>query len=416
MKNHIIFFSGGIASFEVAHWVKTNYPHDNILLYFTDTLWEDEDLYRFIYEASDKMQLPMLYHCYGLNPIQLMHKQAVVFNSRIGDCSKILKIGVAANYFRKGIEPPIVKWHNIEYLKQDIDPLEDRFSEKTTMYYGIGWEEEHRKIAIEKNWKPFNVYMPLIEEWDIEKGKALEIYVIKKPRLYDYGFSHNNCKGRCVKAGQGHYINLLQQMPEVYKKTMEYEFHMSRYVAEYHYLRNQKYVPEAERFSDDTLEILLKELNDAYEDYFYGKEPKPKLYVPSYVTAIPYRTEMLIIDYCFVKDRKGSWKREKARKSHHKRTGKPQKKWFVKSEPGMKLIETRHCTPKIYSYIKRSKKGISKPYPLRNLYWDAVKEGLHHKPKNVIVQKQKSKQIDLFDIGGCGCDFGISHEEVCKLM
>lgn len=47
IKNHIIFFSGGTASFAVAAWVKKKHPNDNILLYFTDTLWESEDLYRF---------------------------------------------------------------------------------------------------------------------------------------------------------------------------------------------------------------------------------------------------------------------------------------------------------------------------------------------------------------------------------
>lgn len=189
---------------------------------------------------------------------------------------------------------------------------------------------------------------------------------------------------------------------------------MSRYVAEYHYLHNQKYVPEAERFDDDTLEILLKELNDAYEDYFWDRVSKPNLYVPSYVTATPYETEKLLIDYCFVKDKKGKWKREVARKTYYERTKLKKRKWFVKSTDSIRLIETRHLIPKSYSYMKRTRKGISKPYPLRNLYWDAKAEGLDKKPKNVIVQKQKSKQIDLFDVGGCGCDFSQTDASACE--
>lgn len=141
MRNHIIFFSGGIASFEVAHFVKSQYPNQNILLYFTDTLWENPDLFRFMYEASEKLELPLLYHAYGLNPAQLMHKQAVVYNSRIGNCSTILKMGVAADYFFKGIEPERVKWHNAQYLKQPIEPLAEGFKENTTIYFGIGFEE-----------------------------------------------------------------------------------------------------------------------------------------------------------------------------------------------------------------------------------------------------------------------------------
>ena len=43
MRNHIIFFSGGKSSFAVADYVKEKYPEDNIVLYFTDTLWPDLD-------------------------------------------------------------------------------------------------------------------------------------------------------------------------------------------------------------------------------------------------------------------------------------------------------------------------------------------------------------------------------------
>lgn len=192
MRNHAVFFSGGKSSFTVAHLVKERYPEDNIFLYFTDTRWEDEDLYRFIYEGSDKLELPMLYHCYGLNPIQLMHKQRVVFNSRIGDCSKILKMGVAADYFRRGIEPETMKWYNQEYLKEPIDPLREGFAENTTLYFGIGWDEAHRESAIKKNWQPFQVEMPLIEEV-VDNAVILERYNIRQPRLYDLGFAHNNC-------------------------------------------------------------------------------------------------------------------------------------------------------------------------------------------------------------------------------
>lgn len=60
MRNHIIFFSGGKSSFAVADWVLSQHPEDNILLYFTDTKWENEDLYRFINESSDKLKLPRI--------------------------------------------------------------------------------------------------------------------------------------------------------------------------------------------------------------------------------------------------------------------------------------------------------------------------------------------------------------------
>lgn len=45
----------------------------------------------------------------------------------------------------------------------------------------------------------------------------LELLGIKRPKLYELGFSHNNCGGFCVRAGQGHFANLLKQKPELYK-------------------------------------------------------------------------------------------------------------------------------------------------------------------------------------------------------
>ena len=77
----------------------------------------------------------------------------------------------------------------------------------------------HRQPAIVENWKPFKVEMPLIDN-PIVKGESLNIYNIKKPLMYDLGFSHNNFNGRFVKAMQGHFTNLLQQIPEVFKKTI----------------------------------------------------------------------------------------------------------------------------------------------------------------------------------------------------
>ncbi|OHX41391.1 hypothetical protein [Cytobacillus oceanisediminis] len=93
--NHIVFLSGGNASFAVAAWVKEQYGHlkeHSILLYFTDVLWEDIDLYRFIIDASNRLELPMLLHSRGLTPPQLMVKQKFMANSRVGSCSKELKM------------------------------------------------------------------------------------------------------------------------------------------------------------------------------------------------------------------------------------------------------------------------------------------------------------------------------------
>ncbi|WP_156488317.1 phosphoadenosine phosphosulfate reductase family protein [Fictibacillus phosphorivorans] len=286
MKNHIIFFSGGLSSFSVADYVKKNFPNDNILLYFTDTLWESMDLYRFINEASDKMELPLLTHSMGLTPVQLMFEQKVIFNSRIGNCSKYLKMKVAADYLKKGKRPNIEKWRNKQYLKHED------FTTEAILYFGIGFMESHRAAPIQKNWQPFKVEMPLINQLWFEHAPVLEEYSIRQPILYDYGFSHNNCNGRCVKAGMSHFKRLRSTMPEVFKELVEQEHYLKLYVSEYHYIKNL----EVDGLTEDVKALWHEKLDDAYRDYFYGRAKRPKVYIP---------TDLFIQQYGFMK-RKGS--------------------------------------------------------------------------------------------------------------
>lgn len=319
--NHIIFFSGGKSSFSAADWVKTHYPEDNIVLYFTDTLWEHEDLYRFIDEASDKLQLPLLTHSMGVNPVQLMYKEKVIYNSRIGNCSKILKMRVASRYIRKGSKPPIEKWRNREYLK------DEDFRTGATLYFGIDWTEAHRQEAIVRNWKPYKVEMPLIDN-AIDNNAVLRKYGIRQPKLYDLGFAHNNCAGRCVKAGQGHYKHLSEQMPDVFQEIMEQEHHLRMYVSSWRYIKGME-SDGRDGLTDDVKAEWLAELDAAYEDYFNGKAKKPGLFIHP-----------------------------------------------AGASQGAKI--------KAHTFMKRG----SEPFSIRDL-WNEIKDD--------------PKQIDMFDVGGCGC-------------
>jgi PP-loop superfamily ATP-utilizing enzyme len=48
---HIVSFSGGMGSFAEAKSCVDKYGKENVLLLFSDTLMEDEDLYRFLMET-----------------------------------------------------------------------------------------------------------------------------------------------------------------------------------------------------------------------------------------------------------------------------------------------------------------------------------------------------------------------------
>ena len=245
MHNHIIKFSGGKSSFAVAAYIKEKYPNDNVVLYFNDVLWEDEDLYRFNNDVSDKLQLPLLVQSMGITPPQLMVQKKFLANNRVGICSQELKIKVGMRFLNKGIVPKIEHWRNEKYLKQSIhvERNEDFFN-RTTLYFGIGWEESHRLKPIEENWKLFDVQFPLVEEIE-DRDVYFEKYSIEIPRLYKQNFSHNNCAGRCVKAGKGHFQNLLMQKSHTFFELLEQELvigHYARYVRQPSYREDKDYL------------------------------------------------------------------------------------------------------------------------------------------------------------------------------
>lgn len=379
MQNHIIFFSGGKSSFSVADYVKTNFPDDNIVLYFTDTLWESDDLYRFIYQASDRLQLPMLTHSAGLNPLELMFEKKLVFNSMIGDCSKILKMKVAREFLKKGIEPPIVKWRNKEHLK-----VED-FTKKAILYFGIGFEEMHREAAIRKNWQPFQVEMPLIDNI-IDNDEVLRKYNLRQPVLYDMGFSHNNCNARCVKAGQGHYKNLLEQMPDVFYELVEQEHHIKLYVSSYRYIKEMK-SDGRDGLDDEVKRLLFKELDDAYRDYFYGRSKRPKVYVHPSATATPEYIDLLWHPFIYNKAKKKIIEIKPSRLVHRK--------------------YTEHMKIRQYSFMKKggSPLPLTKFVPMARRQIAKEKAELRRSGKqlDIFAFLDSKPEVDALDIGGCGC-------------
>ena len=58
---HVIMYSGGKASWLAAHLVANKYSESDVKLLFTDTKTEDEDLYRFLYEGAEALDLPLVH-------------------------------------------------------------------------------------------------------------------------------------------------------------------------------------------------------------------------------------------------------------------------------------------------------------------------------------------------------------------
>jgi hypothetical protein len=196
-RKHIIFYSGGIGSYFTARRVVEKEGNENVILLFTDTKIEDADLYRFIDETSKKLGAKLIKLQDGRTPWEVARDVRFLPNSRIAQCSHLLKQKMADAWIKKNFKP-----------------------EECVLYLGIDWTEEHRRKGPTKNYKPYEVRFPMCEKPYLTKPEMLDILekedLIQRPRLYKMGFAHNNCGGFCFRAGIGHFKNLLEKNRELY--------------------------------------------------------------------------------------------------------------------------------------------------------------------------------------------------------
>ena len=196
--DHVVFFSGGMSSFFTALRAKEKYG--KVRLLFTDTKYEDEDLYRFLEETSEYLDSELVILSDGRDPWQIFKDVKFLGNSRVDPCSKILKRDLAQSWIKTNYPEP----------------------DKVVLHLGMNWDEEHRLERSTRYWKPYKVEGLLTEPPYLSREdmtKHLRDIGIKQPRLYDLGFPHNNCGGFCIKAGQAHFKLLLEKMPEKYAEV-----------------------------------------------------------------------------------------------------------------------------------------------------------------------------------------------------
>jgi len=200
MKKIIVNFSGGLCSFWAAKRSIEKYGAENVTLLFADVMIEDEELYRFNEAASAHLGIAITRICVGKTPWELFREQKMIANSRFPICSIYLK------------REPLDEWHRKNCMEMD-----------TIIVIGMDYTEDARVDAMRKANPFWTIESPMCEPplWDKCKIIAeTEKLGLPIPRLYRMGFPHNNCGGRCVRAGISHFVHLLRVLPD---KFMEWE-------------------------------------------------------------------------------------------------------------------------------------------------------------------------------------------------
>jgi 3'-phosphoadenosine 5'-phosphosulfate sulfotransferase (PAPS reductase)/FAD synthetase len=194
---HLVSFSGGLGSWMCARRVAEQYGTDDLYLVFTDVLIEDEDLYRFLPEAAADVGGKLIWLKGDRDPWDVFREKRYMGNTLIAHCSEELKT------------KPFYKWVSEQGWGSD----------DFTVYLGIDWTESHRLENAKKRRPEVHFEAPLCEKPLLTKEHILtelKSAGIELPKLYKMGFSHNNCGGCCVKAGQGQWARVLEEMPERY--------------------------------------------------------------------------------------------------------------------------------------------------------------------------------------------------------
>lgn len=195
--NYIVNLSGGLTSFEALRRTIARYGKANTHAVFADTLIEDSDLYRFLDDQERYFGIAITRLADGRTPFDVwMDKRVVTTEFGFAHCSDILK--------RKQING---------WIRQTFQP------DDYALVFGMDWSEAERMARMVAHYAPTPVWFPLAEAPYMDKchiADELERIGIAVPALYLEGFTHNNCGGGCVRAGQAHWALLWRNRPETY--------------------------------------------------------------------------------------------------------------------------------------------------------------------------------------------------------
>lgn len=192
MTFHLIQFSTGTASAEVAFMVAEKYGTERLVLITADTRVEDEDNWRFAFDVVNALPgVRWTLLCDGRTPMQVGRDHRCVPNNRMAVCSRVLK-------------RELIRGH----LDATYDPAE------SVVYLGYDWFEADRIDAAAAHWSPWRVETPLFTRRPaLDKVQLLDhmrdVRGIEPPRLYKTGAPHANCGGCCVRGGQDEWRRVL---------------------------------------------------------------------------------------------------------------------------------------------------------------------------------------------------------------
>lgn len=202
--SYLVSLSGGLASAIAAERLIERYGRDAVGLWFADTLYEDEDLYRFLGDVMARWGGLLYWFTDGRTPLEVAAEKKLIPCNMAAPCSYELKVKPYRQFIQAMPLLPVVCIGLDHWEKKRLKSVKASYAaavSAATVEYPLLWEIETR---------PFTEVCR--QDWNIEP-----------PRLYTLGFKHNNCGGRCVRQGAGEWQRLGRFFPERYAGCEEWE-------------------------------------------------------------------------------------------------------------------------------------------------------------------------------------------------
>lgn len=230
---YIVSLSGGVPSAVTADRAIKRYGRNKVVLWFADTLAEDEDLYRFLDDCLKRWGGSLIRFADGRTPEQVAESKHIIPNQKIAPCTFILKI------------EPFTEWLW-------------RVPKNVTVLLGYDWSEINR---IEKRrqyhihngrWRKPQGYQERIpgvyEDYPLlwnpimyDPFAEVKSWGIEIPSLYRLGFDHNNCGGVCFRQSIADWMIARDVLPERFDHKAKWESEMQkRFGIEYTILRDSR--------------------------------------------------------------------------------------------------------------------------------------------------------------------------------
>jgi hypothetical protein len=229
--------SSGLSSSIAFDRLINKYP--DAMPVFEDVLFEDDDNYRFLEDCEKRWGKKIIRLCEGRTPYEVSFAHHTIPNSLLAPCSFELKIDLFKAWLLTLPDQDITI-----HIGFDFRELE-RMERSREGYAKMGY-----KVDFPLEWKPieFRPYSQVVkEDWGIDP-----------PRMYQMGYTHANCGGRCCKQGQGDWIRTLVHFPERFAQIEQWEKNM-RTISEKHSKRSILKRIVGKETQSLTLEQLRKE-------------------------------------------------------------------------------------------------------------------------------------------------------------